>query len=380
MSQKTRKEAVADAKRVVVKLGTSLSFDPVKGINPANLRRLAAEIATLRRQGKEIVMVISGAIGAGMNRLKLKERPRSMKDKQATAAVGQVYLMDLISNVFSSKGLSLGQVLITRQDLESGPRYFNARNTIESLLSMGVIPVINENDTVAVDEIKFGDNDRLAALVTNLVRADLLVILTDVDGLYTADPRKNRGAKLVPLVREITARMEATAGGEGSIAGTGGMVTKLMAARMTTKNGEHCVIGSGRKAGVLTRVLQGKDEGTLFLARKISKQARLRWMPFTEKRLSELVVKDAGIQRLKRGQGHLYPADISKVIGQFNAGEVVRLVDRRGVTFAKGVCRYSSKETQKIKGLGGWLIEKMLGHRPHDEIIVHDDVAFKGSL
>jgi glutamate 5-kinase len=380
MSLKIRRAALAETKRVVVKLGTSLSFDPVKGIDPTHLRRLAAEIATLRRQGKEIVMVISGAIGAGMNRLHLKERPRSIRDKQATAAVGQVYLMDLISNVFSAKGLSLGQVLMTRQDLESGPRYFNARNTIEALLSMGVIPVVNENDTVAVDEIKFGDNDRLAALVTNLVRADLLVILTDVPGLFTADPRKNKRARLVPLVREITPRMEATAGGEGSIAGTGGMVTKLMSARMVTRNGEHCVIGSGRKAGVLTRVLRGQEEGTLFMARPIPKQARLRWMPFSDKRLSEVVVKDPAIQRLKKGKGHLYPADISKVVGHFNVGEVVRLVDRRGTTFAKGVTRYSSRETQKIKGLGGWLVEKILGHRPHDEIMVHDDVAFKGSL
>ena len=380
MSLKIRKEAVSDVRRVVVKVGTSLSFDPVKGINPSNLRRLAAEIAGLRSKGKEIVMVTSGAIGAGMNRLKLKERPRAIREKQATAAVGQVYLMDLLANVFSAKGLSVGQVLITRQDLESGPRYFNARNTIEALLSMGVIPVINENDTVAVDEIKFGDNDRLAALVSNLVRADLLVILTDVNGLYTADPRKSKKAKLVPIVREITARMEATAGGEGSIAGTGGMITKLMAASICTKNGEHCVIGSGSKARVLTRVLAGAQEGTLFLARPISKQARLRWMPFSDKRLSEIVIKDAAISRLKKGKGHLYPADISKVIGHFNAGEVVRLSDKRGTTFAKGVCRYSSKECQKIKGLGGWLIEKILGHRPHDEVMVHDDVAFKGTL
>src|SRR5258708_3803174 len=286
MSQKIRKDAVLGIRRVVVKLGTSLSFDPVKGIDPGNLRRLAAEIATLRRQNKEIVMVISGAIGAGMNRLKLKERPRSIKEKQATAAVGQVYLMDLISSVFSSKGLSLGQVLITRQDLESGPRYFNARNTIEALLSMGVIPVINENDTVAVDEIKFGDNDRLAALVTNLVRADLLVILTDVAGLFTADPRKDKKASRVPLVKEITSKMQASAGGEGSIAVTGGMVTKLLASRMCNKNGQHCVIASRRRPGGVSKVLAGEDEGTLFLAKPIPRERRLRWMPYSDKRLS----------------------------------------------------------------------------------------------
>jgi glutamate 5-kinase len=240
--------------------------------------------------------------------------------------------------------------------------------------------VVNENDTVAVDEIKFGDNDRLAALVTNLVRADLLVILTDVPGFFTADPRKSRTARLVALVRDISAKMEASAGGEGSVAGTGGMVTKLMAARMCTKNGEHCIVASGRKAGVLSRVLQGREEGTLFLARPIPKRARLRWMPYSDKRLSEIVVKDAAIAKLKKGKGHLLPADISGVKGHFNAAEVVRLVDRRGQTFAKGVSRYSSRETLKIKGLGAWLIEKILGHRPHDEIIIHDDIAFKGSL
>lgn len=380
MSLSERKQAVAHARRVVVKIGTSLSFDPVKGIDPKNLKRLAEEIAVLRKSGKEIVMVTSGAIGAGMNRLHLKERPRGIKEKQATAAVGQVVLMDLLATVFSTKGLSLGQVLITRQDLESGPRYFNARNTLEALLSMGVIPVINENDTVAVDEIKFGDNDRLAALVTNLCRADLLVILTDVDGLFTADPRQNPKAKKVGLVKDITKKHEAAAGGEGSLTGTGGMITKLMAARMCTENGEHCAIASGRKKGALTRVLKGEEEGSFFLAPPGSQARRMRWMPFSDKRLSELVVRDTAIARLRRGEGHLYAADLIGVNGHFNANEVVRLIDKRKNTFAKGVCRYSSKDCQKIKGVGAWLIEKVLGHRPHDEVMLHDDMAFKGSL
>jgi glutamate 5-kinase len=375
-----RKEIVSGARRVVVKIGTSLSFDPKKGIDPGNLRRLATEISGLRKKGVEVVMVTSGAIGAGMNRLGLKSRPRTIKDKQAVAAVGQVYLMDLLSSAFLTKGLSLGQVLLTRQDLESGPRYFNARNTLETLLSIGAVPVINENDTVAVDELKFGDNDRLAALVTNLVQADLLVILTDVNGLYTADPRKNKRARLVPLVKEITSKLEAAAGGEGSIAGTGGMITKLLAARMCVKNGEHCVIASGRRAGVLSKILAGAEEGTLFLGKAIPKDRRLRWMPFSDKRLSEIVLKDEAINRIKKGQGHLYPADLVKVVGHFNVGEVVRLADRKGQTFAKGICRYSSKECQKIKGVRTWLIDRVLGHKPHDELMTHDDIAFKGSL
>jgi glutamate 5-kinase len=375
-----RKKLFSGVKRVVVKIGTSLSFDPKTGIDPVNLQRLAAEISTLRKKGVEVVMVISGAIGAGMNRLNLKTRPRAMKEKQAVAAVGQVYLMDLLSSAFAIKGLNLGQILLTRQDLESGPRYFNARNTLESLLSIGAVPVVNENDTVAVDEIKFGDNDRLAALVTNLVRADALVILTDVAGLFTADPRQNKKARLVPLIREITSKLEASAGGEGSLAGTGGMITKLLAARMCVRNGVHCVVASGRKTGVLSKILSGAEEGSLFLAKPLPKERRLRWMPFSDKRLSEIRIKDSAIARLKRGQGHLYPADISQVTGHFNVGEVVRLSDRRGVTFAKGVSRYSSKECQKIKGVGAWLIDKMLGHKPHDELMTHDDIAFKGSL
>lgn len=362
-----RKTLLGGVKRIVVKLGTSLSFDPKKGIDPTNLRRLAGEISILRKKGVEVVMVTSGAIGAGMNRLGLKVRPRTIKEKQAVAAVGQIYLMDLLSNVFTSKSLSLGQVLLTRQDLESGPRYFNARNTLETLVSMGAIPVINENDTVAVDELKFGDNDRLAALVTNLVQADLLVILTDVPGLFTADPRKNKRARLVPLVKAITAKLRSAAGGEGSIAGTGGMVTKLLAAQMCVRNGEHCVIASGRKAGILSKVLSGAEVGTLFLGKAIPRERHLRWMPYSDKRLNEFMVKDAVVTRLKKGIGHLYATDLFKVLGHFKAGEVVRLADRKGVTFAKGICRYSSKDCPKAALTG-------------EELMRHDDIAFKGSL
>ncbi|MES2201849.1 MAG: glutamate 5-kinase [candidate division FCPU426 bacterium] len=375
-----RKKIMQEVRRVVVKVGTSLSFDPSKGIDTVNLKRLAAEVAMLRKQGTEVVMVVSGAIGAGMSRLKLAERPRLIKEQQAVAAVGQVTLMDLLSTIFAGKGVTVGQILISRQDLESGPRYFNIRNTLETLLEMGVVPVINENDTVAVDEIKFGDNDRLAALATNLMAADLLVILTDVNGLYTQDPRKSKKARLVGVVPKITRRIETSAGGEGSIAGTGGMVTKLLAARACVKNGEHMVIANGRRKGVLTRVLGGADEGTLFLARAISKERRLRWMPYSEKRLSELVVKEAALTRLRSGQGHLYPADVLKVIGVFGAGEVVRLVDPGLRTWAKGVSRCSSRECSQVKGLANWQVEQKLGHRSHPELVSHDDIVFKSKL
>jgi glutamate 5-kinase len=375
-----RKPLMAGVRRVVVKIGTSLSFDAKKGIDPRNLEALAAEIAGLRRQGLEVIMVTSGAIGAGMYRLKLGQRPRIMQEKQATAAVGQVYLMELVAKVFARFSLNVGQLLITRQDLESGPRYFNARNTLETLLKMGVVPVINENDTVAVDEIKFGDNDRLAAQVSNLVGAELLIILTDVDGLHSADPRKDPRAKRLSLVTKITGKLQATAGGQGSLVGTGGMVTKLLAARMANASGEHVVIAKGSKRGVLTSILKGQDEGTLFLAPELPREKRLRWMPFTEKGLSELAIKPAAILRARRRHNGLHPADISAVRGQFNAGDVVRLVDGRGETWAKGICRLSSRDCLKVKGKDLLAVEKSLGRLPNDDLVAFEDIAFKRAL
>jgi glutamate 5-kinase len=375
-----RKALMGGVRRVVVKIGTSLSWDAKKGIDPRNVQALAAEIAGLRKRGLEVVMVASGAIGAGMHRLKLPKRPALMQDKQATAAVGQVYLMELLAAQFDRFGLNVGQVLISRQDLESGPRYFNARNTLEALFKMGVVPVINENDTVAVDEIKFGDNDRLAAQACNLVKADLLVILTDVDGLHTGDPRKDPKAKRVPLVTRITASLQATAGGQGSLVGTGGMVTKLLAARMATRNGEHVVIARGSKRGVLGAILAGKDEGTLFLGPLLPREKRMRWMPFSEKGLSELVVRTAAVTRVRKRHTPLLPADLTAVRGQFNAGDVVRLVTPKGETWAKGICRFSSRDCLKVKGKEPWQVEAALGRLPNDELVSFEDMAFKQGL
>lgn len=375
-----RKPLMAEVRRVVVKVGTSLSFDPAKGIDPRNLQALAAEIAGQRKLGREVVMVTSGAIGAGMHRLKLTARPKVMQEKQATAAVGQVYLMELVAKELARFKMNVGQVLLTRQDLESGPRYFNARNTLEALLKMGAIPVINENDTVAVDEIKFGDNDRLAAQVCNLVGADLLIILTDVDGLHTADPRKDAKAKRVSLVTKITKNLQASAGGEGSLVGTGGMVTKILAARIANTSGEHVVIARGSKRGVLTAILKGQDEGTLFLAPALPREKRLRWMPFTEKGLSELIIKDAAITRVLRRRMSILPADIAAVHGKFNAGDVIRLSDKAGKTWAKGICRLSSRDCLRVKGKELLQVEKLLGRLPHEELVAFEDIAFRRVL
>lgn len=372
-----RKSLVKDVSRVVVKIGTSLSFDPKLGIDPGNLEALVAEIAGMRKKGIEVVMVASGAIGAGMHRLKLSARPKEVREKQATAAVGQVYLMELVAKVFSRFHLNIGQVLISRQDLESGPRYFNARNTMDALLKLGVVPVINENDTVAVDEIKFGDNDRLAALISNLVNADLLVILTDVDGLHSANPRTHPRARRISVVHKITRQIKAAAGGEGSLVGTGGMVTKLMAAHIATRNGEHVVIARGSKRGVLSKILSGQDEGTFFVAPVLPKSKRLRWMPFSPAQKSELKIRSGAERRVKRGHAHLYPADIAAVQGPFHAGDVVRLSDSRGRTWAKAVCRYSSRDCARLKGKELWQVEKLAGRLPNQELIAFEDIAFK---
>jgi glutamate 5-kinase len=377
MEKISRKNLMSGVRRVVVKIGTSLSWDPVRGIDPRNVEALAAEIAALRKSGREVVMVASGAVGAGMYRLKLKARPSAIKEKQATAAVGQVHLMELITRVFQRHGMNAGQVLLSRSDLESGHRYFNARNTLDTLVKMGVVPVINENDTVAVDELKFGDNDRLAALVCNLVAGDLLVILTDVDGLHTGDPRKDAKARRIPEVLKITAGLEAVAGGEGSLVGTGGMVTKLMAARMATVNGEHAVIAKGSKKGVLTRILDGKDEGTLFPARALPGGRRVRWMPYSESQVCELRFADAAIARVKRRHTPLFPADLTAVVGRFQAGDVVRLSDSKSRVWAKGICRYSSADCLKVRGKELWQIEKALGRVTNEELVGFEDIAFR---
>jgi glutamate 5-kinase len=263
----TYRSQISRVRRVVVKVGTSQLADPRHGVKEAMLRKLAAEVHGLRRGGRQVVIVTSGAIGLGMHQLKLKERPRGIPEKQATAAVGQVLLMHLYRQAFARHGMVAAQVLLTRQDLKDKQRTANARHTLETLLGMGTVPVINENDTVAVDEIgkRFGDNDSLAAHVTALARAGLLVILTDVDGLYDGHPGLARASRLVPLVSRITAGLKRHAGGAVSRLGTGGMLTKLNAARIVTAAGKWMIIANGSKKGILASLLAGREEGTLFL-------------------------------------------------------------------------------------------------------------------
>lgn len=272
-TKKMSKQAVLRGlRRVVVKVGTALSYDPKRGIDDRHLRALATEIASWRKKGVQVVLVASGAIGAGMAQLGLRQRPKRLRDKQAVAAVGQAYLVELLRRAFARHRVKVGQVLLTRRDIASGSSQANAQATLETLLRMGVVPVINENDTVAVEEIRFGGNDPLAALVSVLVGADLLLILTDVDGLYSGDPRRDPKAERVPLLRGVDAAWMRVATGGGSAVGTGGMLTKLQSARQVNARGIHVAIARGNKPRVMTRVLQGQDEGTLIVAPKRAKR------------------------------------------------------------------------------------------------------------
>ncbi len=378
MASKSRAEHFRQVKRLVVKVGTSLLADPRRGVNRAMIRKLAGEIRGLRRAGREVVVVTSGAQWLGRHRMGLDRRPKDMPGRQATAAVGQVLLMNEYERALGRAGLAAAQVLLTREDLENHQRYLNARNTLERLLEMGAVPVINENDTVAFEEIRFGDNDNLAALVAQLVQAQLLVILTDVDGLYEGDPRLNRGAGLIGVVPKITRAMEQAAGGVGSDLGTGGMLTKLQAAKVVTAGGEMMVIARGDKPRVLLGVLEGGEEGTLFLPSGRPLDSHKRWIAFGFKPRGALML-DEGAARALRVQGKsLLPSGVTGVSGRFGAGEVVRLVDPNGREIGRGLCNYSSEECGKIKGARSSEIEARLGYKMKDEMVHRNDMVLGG--
>jgi glutamate 5-kinase len=370
-----RLEQLKKVKRLVVKVGTSLLADPSRGVNEPFIASLAAELLALRKEGREVILVTSGAIGMGMARLGLKVKPKEIPAKQATAAVGQVLLMDQYRRCFAASGVAVGQVLLTRADFEDRQRYLNARNTLAALLEMGVIPVINENDTVAVDEIKFGDNDNLAAQVCNLAQADLLVILTDVEGLFDKDPRKAADAKRLSVVPKLTPAILASAGGQGTAVGTGGMATKLQAARTVTASGERMAIADGRVKGILRSLLKGEDVGTLFLPSRQTLDHHRRWIAFTLKPKGTLSL-DAGAALAIRTKGKsLLPSGLTGVQGKFEAGSLVRLLDPNGVEIGRGLCNYSSPECERLRGAKSAEIEARLGFKVKSELVHRDDLV-----
>lgn len=362
-------------KRLVVKIGSNILSDKKEGIDTTRISSIARDIHALHEKGYEVVVVSSGAIAAGMRKLGLKEKPKDIKLKQAAAAVGQSRLMWAYERSFSEYEMKAAQVLLTRDDLSDRKRYINAKNTLLTLLTYKIIPVINENDTVAMDEIKFGDNDYLASLVAGLVEAEQLVILSDVDGLYTEDPRQSAKAKLIECVEEITPELERKAGGTGSIVGTGGMYSKLLAAKRAMSYGIAVHIISGRKDGLLLSLIEGTQTGTMFKPRQERLSSRKGWIAYGSRSKGNLVIDDGASKALIEGGKSLLPSGIITVEGLFDIGDAVSCVDARGHRVAKGLTNYSSSETEKIKGKKTTEIEKVLGYKYSDEVIHRDNLV-----
>jgi glutamate 5-kinase len=363
--------AARQARRIVVKVGSSILTDAGR-VRPRVFSDIARQVAALVRDGRQVVVVTSGAIALGSRALGWERPGRTIPEMQAAAAVGQIDLVETYRRRFARHGLRVAQVLLTRHGLEQRERYLNARNTLDTLLRLGVVPVVNENDTVATEEIRFGDNDNLSATIVNLVDGDLLVLLTDVDGLYRSEPRPGGPPPpLFDVIPEIDAEVERAAGGSGHAFGRGGMITKLQAARTAARAGAATVICNGRSRDVLVRVAAGGPVGTLFLA-----GPRLRghkhWLAYTKRPRGEIVI-DAGAARalVERGRS-LLPAGIAAVRGRFGVGDAVACVDAEGRELARGLSAYSSEEVAKIKGLPTRKIAQVLGYSNGDAVIHRD--------
>ena len=368
------REQIKDAKRIVVKVGTSTLLYPNGKINLYRIEHLARELSDLASQGREVILVTSGAIGAGMVRMGLSERPDSMQEKQALASVGQVLLMHLYDKFFTEYGQVAGQVLLTKENFANHNQYINARNTLMAMLKNGIIPVINENDAVTVAEVKIGDNDTLSATVAAIVDADVLIILSDIDGVYDANPQTHPEARLLSEIKEITSAVEAMAGGAGSSVGTGGMATKIEAAKIATAAGVTMFIASGGENGMLSRIIAGEDVGTVFPPKDAHLRARKGWLAFG-KRISGILVVDEGcVKALKKGSS-LLAAGILATEGEYTAGSTVRVLTADYQEIARGTIAYDAAAVAKIKGRKTSDFTDILDGEIHDEVIHRDNMV-----
>lgn len=362
---------------IVVKVGSSSLAYANGKLNLGGIERLVRQMADLHNQGRRVLLVTSGAIGAGVGRLGLGRRPRSIPEKQAAAAVGQGMLMHVYEKFFAEYGVTVGQVLVAREDFSERRRFINVRNTLCTLLRFGVLPVINENDTVAVDEIKMGDNDYLSALVAGLVNADVLLLLSDVAGLYTADPGQDPSARLIPAVHEITPQIEDLGGGSGSALGTGGMAAKITAARMSTQSGVAVVIASADADDVIRRVLNGEETGTVFWPAENKLEPRKRWIAYGAAVAGSIKV-DEGASRALITQGKsLLPSGVVGVEGRFAAGEIVSIVDPRGLEVARGIVNFAADEVERIKGANTGSIQKIIGPHDYKEVVHRNNMVLE---
>ncbi|MBK7793211.1 MAG: glutamate 5-kinase [Betaproteobacteria bacterium] len=369
---------VTTAHRLVVKVGSSLVTNEGRGLDHAAVANWAAQIADLKRAGKEIVLVSSGAIAEGIKRLGWTARPSAMHELQAAAAVGQMGLVQAYETAFAKFGLQTAQVLLTHEDLADRGRYLNARSTLRTLLELDVIPIINENDTVATDEIRFGDNDTLGALVTNLIEADVLLLLTDQQGLYTSDPRKDPAATLVRTARAGDPQLEAMAGGAGSALGRGGMLTKILAAKRAARSGASTVIASGREPNVLTRLAAGEALGSALVADAASLAARKQWLADHLQLAGRLQLDQGAVRALVSEGKSLLPIGVVAVDGEFERGEVVGCYDPAGREVARGLVNYGAAEAGRIIRRPSSEIVTILGYVEEPELIHRDNLVLLG--
>ncbi len=367
-----------EASRIVVKVGTSTLTYSSGRLNLKQMEKLVRQLADLYNAGKEVILVTSGAVGAGVGRLGLKARPRTIPERQAVAAVGQGLLMQVYTKLFSEYGINTAQILLTREDMSNRRRYLNARNTLLMLVDeYRVLPVINENDTVATEELqlRFGDNDTLAALVAGLVGADLLILLSDIEGLFTGDPHKDDQATLIPEVKEISPSIWAVAGEAGTERGTGGMITKLEAARIATRSGIMMVLASGEEPNSITRIMEGEPLGTVFLPNQEALVQREQWIAFAGQPHGAVVIDPGAVAALLQGKKSLLPSGVSAVQGEFGVGDIIRVLDQAGKEIARGLSNFSSEEINKIKGVNTARLPEVLGYKTYEEVIHRNNLV-----
>ena len=369
-----RKALIKGIKKIVIKIGSAVLTDNGALHRPA-IARLADDIAFLKKKGYQTAIVSSGAIASGVGKMGLSRKPVTIPQKQAVAAIGQGSLMYAYEEAFNTHQLLVAQILLTREDLTNRQRYLNARNTLITLLEWGIIPIINENDTVAVDEIKFGDNDNLSALISHLIDSDLLIVLTDTEGLYDRDPREDPKARLIPVVDQVDGKVvEYTSKYSGEWV-LGGMRSKIMAARKVTAGGIPVIVANGKKVGVLQEIIKGKPLGTLFLPQKLLLSRKKHWIAFTLKPKGEIVVDEGAKKAVTEKGKSLLPSGVVEVRGRFGIGACASLVDQKNRVVGKGLVNYSSSDIMKIRGLKTSEIEKRLEFKHSDEVIHRDNMV-----
>lgn len=380
LQDSVERKAIFDrCRRLIIKVGSAVLTGP-RGLNLVMIHRLSDQISELKEEGLEIVIVTSGAVASGVRKVGLTERPRTIPQKQAAAAVGQGFLMEAWEGAFNKYELLVAQILLTTEDLAHRHRYLNARNTLETLLDWGILPIINENDTVVVEEIKFGDNDRLSAMIAGLIGADLVINLTDTEGLYECDPRVDASASLIPIVHGVDAKLLACAGSAPGSVGTGGMLTKINAAKKCLASGIPMIIAPGKERDVILRLFNGEMLGTLFVPQKRIYQGKKLWLANLPKPAGDIILDKGAVRALKEHGKSLLPIGIAKVRGSFGVGAPVRCLDEAEDIVGIGLSNYKSTEIELIKGHHTEDIENIIGYKHSDEVIHRNNFVLTGNI